>query len=164
MGSEHKVEVGCPYTQGGTLINTNTVGADPGVDGAWTQGRGRLSLHSGWHTGWYLHCGELTPGWMWPEHKVEVGCPYTRVAHWLILTLWGADPGVDGARTQSRGRLALHSGWHIGWNLHCGELTTGWMGPKHKVEVDCPTTQGGTLNYRYTVGSWPRSGFGLNTR
>ena len=51
MGSEHKVEVGCPYTQGGTLINTNTVGADPGVDGACTQVRGRLALHSGWHIG-----------------------------------------------------------------------------------------------------------------
>ena len=33
MGPVHKVEEGWPYTQGGTLVDTNTVGADPGVDG-----------------------------------------------------------------------------------------------------------------------------------
>ena len=27
MGPEHKVEAGCPYTQGGTLVDTYTVGS-----------------------------------------------------------------------------------------------------------------------------------------
>ena len=75
------------------------------------------------------------------------------MAHWLKLTLWGADHWVDGARTQGRGRLSYHSGGHTELQIHCGELTPEWIWPEHKVEVGCPYTQGGTLVDTYTMGS-----------